>query len=206
MLLPIGKLIHQNLSTTFTNLDDLLSDLNEERATGYIHLNSWEYDGYLLLDSGRLAQGFEYKYSTFTSGSEVLETIRQKVEEKDGVISVHQIEQETIFVLIAMACREIYLSEQATSDKSLSELEDELQKQELTCVTNVKFGDNFGIATIYMHDGVPVDCVIRSSSGKEVAGIQLYEKIVDLTMKYNATYEVYKGDFVKASEEIGVGD
>jgi hypothetical protein len=206
VLLPIGKLIHQNLSTTFTNLDDLLSDIAEERVTGYIHLDSWEYDAYLLFDSGRLAQGFEYKYSEFLSGPEVINNVKVKVKEKDGMISVHQIEQETLYVLISMACRKKYLSDQLSNEKSLSELEDDLQKKELTCLTNIKFGDNFGKASIYLHDGIPVDCVIRSSSGKEISGIQLYEKIVDITNKFPSKYEVYVGDFIKATESLSVGE
>lgn len=202
MLLPLGKVIHGNLSTTFTNFSDLISDLLEERISGYLHLNSWEYDGYLLLDSGHLVQAYEFKHTVFSSGQEVINTIEKKVIDKDGVISVHQIQQETVFVLIALAEREEYLKKTSSTEKSISEIDDELQEKELTCVLNICFGDNFGEASVYIHDGIPVDCVIKSNSGKMLSGVQLYEKIIDTSMKYSSSYEIIKGDYIKAVEAV----
>ena len=63
-------------------------------------------------------------------------------------------------------------------------------------------GKDFGKSTIYILDGIPVDCVITSKSGKTMSGISIYEKVVDMSMKVEANYDVIKGDLIKALESL----
>lgn len=53
MIYPQGKIIFQNLNTSFTNLEEILIRLKEERHTGYVHLRYWEYDAARFMDGVR---------------------------------------------------------------------------------------------------------------------------------------------------------
>lgn len=198
MLLPIGKLLHENLSTTFTNIDDLLRDLGTERFTGYVHLSAWEYTGYLLMESGKVMQAFEIRHGQINSGQSLIEEVQAKAHEKEGVLSVHQLSQEAVFVLIAMMKREQVGESRSTKDASLSKIEDVLQEHEATSLIDLCFGNNFGEGSIFLHDGIPVECVIQSNSGKMLSGVQIYEKMINLSNQYETTFTVYRGDYEAA--------
>ena len=206
MLFPVGKVLHQNLSTSFTNFEELTSGLKSDRFTGYIQLHSWDYEGYIFIDTGKISQGIEFHHGVENVGPQVIEHFHTKTDGSDGNISVHQLSQETLFVLISLGEKDVIRKDSSTTDESMSELLDELQGDEFTGIIDIQFGKDFGKSTIYLHDGIPVDCVITSKSGKTLSGIAIYEKVVDLSMKVEAKYNVVKGDLIKALEALDISE
>ena len=206
MLFPVGNILHQNLSSTFTNFEELTSGLKADRFTGYILLHSWEYEGYIFMDTGKISQGIQYVHGVETIGPEIIENFHSKIDEKDGTISVHQIQQETTYVFVSLGVKEVIRENSSTKEESMSELIDEMLSDQFTGVIDIKFGKDFGKSSIYILDGVPVDCVIKSKSGKTLSGISVYEKVVDLSMKVEANYSVIKGDLIKSLESLDISE
>ncbi|MCB0278849.1 MAG: hypothetical protein KDD94_05065 [Calditrichaeota bacterium] len=203
MLLPKGKVLHENLNTSFTNFKHLISELNENSLSGYLRLNCWEYEAYLLFDTGSIAQAFEYFNEDYQFGKDVKDRIFEKCEEKDGLISVHNINLETILVIISVIDRKNIILEATSNENSLADVAKKLEKDEVTGIIELVFGKNQGRANVFVHDGSPVDCVIESSTGKMLSGVQIYDRIVDLSEKVKTSYRIFKGDLIAALEASG---
>ena len=56
-LLPAGKSLHGMLATHYTRLKALIRDLEESRFSGYLKVEFWEYEGYLIFDTGIVVLG-----------------------------------------------------------------------------------------------------------------------------------------------------
>ncbi len=84
MVIPKGKVIHEDLSTSYTDIDELLRDLRQNSFTGYCQVNFWEYRGTLFLDRGRIINAFEEAGSVHATGDRAIRSILAKAKQKDG--------------------------------------------------------------------------------------------------------------------------
>jgi hypothetical protein len=200
LLLPKGKVLHENLNTSFTNFDDLIDELKENRFSGYLSLSCWQFDGVLLFDTGKVSQAFAMQDGEYVYGAKCKQTIFEKSREKDGHISVHTINSETILVIISIISREDVMTDHVRARKTLYELFRQMQQDEVSGVAVMTFGKENGHASIFFHDGVPVDCTIESAGGKSLSGVQIYDNILNLTDKVNTKFKIYRGDVVAALE------
>ena len=200
MLLPKGKTLHENLNTSFTNFDDLIGELKENRFSGYLTLSCWQFDGVLLFDTGKVSQAYATADGEYIYGPKCKQSIFEKSREKDGRISVHTINSETILVIISIISREDVMTDHVRARKTLFELFTQLRRDEVSGAAVMTFGKDNGQASIFFHDGVPVDCTIESAGGKSLSGVQIYDNILDLTEKVNTKFKIYRGDVVAALE------
>ncbi|GAB4180208.1 MAG: hypothetical protein Kow00108_16450 [Calditrichia bacterium] len=102
MLYPVGEYVHQNLSTTFTDVHQLLNELKETRFTGYMSVHYWGFEALIIVDAGQIIQAFIKTDKEIISGLEALEIIYEKILEKDGDINVVRIDNELTLMLSAL--------------------------------------------------------------------------------------------------------
>ncbi len=192
MLLPKGVAKHQNLSTSFTRFDQLLKDLAENRFSGYVKLNFWEYEGVLVLDTGRIIEGYSSEQGVYLTGENAVLRIFPKAREKDGSIEVYALSSEVALAL-AYALQSLpYGDENALSNYSLAQVFDRLEREAITGYVDLEFSGNRGQGTVYFMEGIVVESVIMSSTGKIVGGEQVYHKFLQISELVQPTVRVYR--------------
>lgn len=201
MLLPPGQALHRGLSTSFTNFEELLLDLRENRFSGYIRLNFWGYEGILVLDSGKLIQAYSLEEDTLAIGEKAAFQILEKADEKEGVIDVHLLSNEVAITLASVLGATLYKEDPHLSGKKFPDIFRELEKADLTGYVDVQFAGNKGMATIYLLDGMPVESVIMSNTGRIASGEMVFEKILEVGRIIKSTVKIYRNREIRHLKE-----
>ncbi len=191
MLLPPGQIIHKDLNTSFTNFEKMLLELRMNRFSGYIRANFWGYEGILILDAGKIIQGYSSERNNFLLGQDAVIHILKKASERDGTIDVHALSNETAITLASVLGATLYRGEEEVDGRGLDTIFDMLETEELTGYIDVQFKGKKGLATVFVLDGMPVESVIMSNSGRVVAGDVVYQKILEINRLINSLIKIY---------------
>jgi hypothetical protein len=82
--------IYQNLSTAFTDLKDLLRNLESEKVTGFIEIKVEEDVHYILLEMGAPWDALYFSGNWFARGAEALENIFGDTDNQPALISIYE--------------------------------------------------------------------------------------------------------------------
>jgi hypothetical protein len=197
MIIPKGRVVYENLNTSFTNLNELLSELQSERHTGYMRVRYWDYEAVLYFDGGKIINGFEETGEERVFGADAVSGLIEKVQEKDGAISVYQMPAETITLLASAIRGEVVHKDLSSEFTNLSRLIEKLQRESLTGYVEVDIHDVEGSGMIFIQAGDPLTSVI-SINGETVAGPEVLQRILQTASDYDATFNVYKAELEAA--------
>ncbi len=180
MLLPKGIEKHKNLSTSFTRFDHLLQDLAENRFSGYIRLNFWGYEGVLVLDTGRMIEAYAADKDMHLTSEQAVLSIFSKSLQPDGSIEVYDLSSEVALALGYAMQSSRYKDDSSLGNYSLGQVFDLLERESVTGYVDIQFTEQKGIGTVYYLEGISVEAVIKSSSGKVASGEQVFAKFLEL--------------------------
>jgi uncharacterized membrane protein YcaP (DUF421 family) len=122
MVIPKGKVVHEDLSTSYTDIQELLRDLRQNSFTGYCQVNFWEYRGTLFLDRGRIINGIEEVGNDEVIGDRAIKNILNRASEKDGTVSVFQLPDEMVATLASVLNSKVKYRDLTTDLTSLDKL------------------------------------------------------------------------------------
>lgn len=196
MLLPPGQVLHKDLNTSYTIFEDLLFDLKENRFSGYIRVNYWGYEGILILDGGKIIQGLSTGRENFLLGKDAVINVMKKAPEKDGTIEVHALLNEVSTTVAAVLGATFYRDEKRIMGENFQKIFKELESDSITGYTDIQFGGKKGFGTVYLLEGMPVESVIMSSTGRIVCGEKVYEKILEIGKFILSDLKVYRNEQV----------
>lgn len=197
MIYPVGKSVYQNLNTSFTNLEELLLRLKEERHTGYVHLRYWDYDAAIFVDSGKLINAIEERGEKRKIGADAVTGILEKGKEKDGVINVHSLEPDLVTLLASAADGEMVYRDLTTDFSSLDGLIEKLEGDKHTGFVEVVLKNGAGVGAVFLQDGDPVASIL-SQNGESYSGLNILPKIIEKVALHGAKFNVYRADLTKA--------
>jgi hypothetical protein len=195
MIIPKGKIIHAALSTSFTDINELLRDLSENSFTGCCQVSFWEYEGYLFMDTGKIVSALEelQKDPIIRSfGDKAKQNILTKAKEKDGTVTVFRLSNELVATLAAALKSTIVLKDLTTELTSLEKLVQKLRKEEHTGYIEIVFNNQEGEGYIYFQDGQVMETVYRSAEGEIVSGPHGLKKLLGLSAEVGSIFNVYK--------------
>ena len=172
MLLPQGIEKHRNLSTSFTRFDHLLRELAENRFSGYMKLNSWEYEGVLVIDTGRMLEAYSSERDIYLTGEQAVLRLLTKSREPDGNIEVYALGSEIALTLGYVLQASIYQDENALSNYSLAQVFDLLERESVTGYVDIQFSGKRGFGTVFFLEGTSVEAVVMSGTGRIASGEQ----------------------------------
>ncbi len=201
MLLPPGTILHKDLNTSFTNFEELLLNLKENRFSGYLHLNFWGYEGILVLDNGKIIQGSSVEERSLQLGEQGIQKILQKAREKDGTIDVHQLSNEVAIGLAAVLGATLFLEEKNVIGGKLPGIFAEMEEAGFTGYLDIEFSNKRGTATVYLLEGVTVEAVIMSNTGKLVSGEIVYAKIIEISEMITSSVKIYRSNRIENVQE-----
>ncbi len=192
MLLPPGIETHKNLSTSFTRFEHLLQNLAENRFGGYIKLNFWGYEGVLVLDTGHIIEAYSAEDEVFLTGPEgVLAVIARANRQEDGTIEVHELPSEVALALAYSLQAREHPENDVFANYALSQIFDLVERDSLNGYVDIEFSGKKGNGTIYYLEGIPIEAVIMSSSGRIFAGETVYGKFLEIAEMIQPQVTVY---------------
>ncbi len=195
MIIPKGRVIHEDLSTSYTNIQELLRELRQNSFTGYCQVSFWEYRGTLFLDRGRIINGLEEIGTTESAGERAIKNILRRASEKDGTVSVFRLKDEMVATLASMLNSNVKYRDLTTELTSLEKLISKLKKEEHSGYVEVLLNSDGGHGCVYFQDGRAMESVFRSPDGDMISGPSGFKKILGLSTEVGAIFNVYDSDF-----------
>jgi hypothetical protein len=199
MIYPQGKIIYENLSTSFTNLEELLIELKAEHQTGYVHVSYWDFDGALFLDSGKIINAATELGGERITGVDAVSGIMEKSKEKEGTISVHSLPSELVTLLASVANGDAIHQGLTTEFTNLPGLFEKLYADGLTGFVEIVFQGG-GVGMVFFQEGDPVTSIL-SMNGESSSGPNVLQRIVELAKVRGATFNVYRADLAASIAE-----
>lgn len=194
MVIPKGNAVHEDLSTSYTDIDELLSDLDQNSFTGYCQVNFWEYLGTLFIDRGRIINGLEEVGETKKSGERAIKSILARAKQKDGAVSVYTLPDEMVATLASVLNSNAKYRDLTTELTSLEKLISKLKKEEHSGYVEVILNNDNGDGCIYFQDGRAMESVFRTADGEIMAGPSGLKKILGLSTEVGAVFNVFESD------------
>ncbi|MBI5043283.1 MAG: hypothetical protein HZC10_05535 [Nitrospirae bacterium] len=196
MLLPKGKAVHENLNTSYTNLNVLLHEFSGSGFTGYVSIHFWQYEAVLFLERGSIINAVSEGNAKKT-GQDAVNAAMNKAKEKDGTISVYQLSEETITMLSSAVEGDAVHRNLTTDFSSLDKLIVKLKSESHTGHIEVAIKDNSGNGIVFLHSGEPVEAILSDENGAVQSGSDTLNSIIAKAAKEGAVFNVFKANLSK---------
>ncbi|MBD3307099.1 DUF547 domain-containing protein [candidate division KSB3 bacterium] len=195
MLIPKGTVIHENLNTSFTHIDQLVDGLQHNEFSGYCLVSFWQYTGIIFFEDGKILNALEEsdaQAETARTGETATASILAKGREKDGEISVYRLSQEMIWLLVASLHATAKYEQLSTDLTSVDRVAGLLQKGGLSGYIEVILEQDAGNATLFFQEGTLLEAVWAPVETQIVGDSVSLEEIEDRCERYGAVFNVYQ--------------
>ena len=191
MMLPNGKPLYQNLSTSFANLSQLVADLNVKQFSGYVRVTAHDQDGVLFLADGGVAQAVAEGSDYRETAAPAVERVTGVANDPGGVISVYEVPSELVGLLVRSVESVPVYENLSSGFTSIEKLVEKLCSEGHTGYIDATFGNRRGFGVIYFESGKVVEAVL-SSEGDSVSGPDVVTTILEAAASVGATFDVYR--------------
>ncbi len=202
MIVPRGKPVHENLSTSYVNVAALLADLQVNEFTGYVSVEFWGYSGYVFLSRGQIVNAYEVTETATLRERQALESLLSRAQARNGKVGFFQHPEEVIQAITGIIDGEPVHRDLSSDFTNLEKLVEKLIKSGAVWYVEVLFEQEQGGGIIYIFDERAEAVVsIAPTAGSEYTtalgkeGLALiYDRIV-----HGATFNVYRGTSAPAA-------
>ena len=202
MLLPVGNVLHKELSTSFVNFSEFIRELRQSRFSGYVRLNFWQYEGIMILEYGKIVQAYSSEKEQFITGTEALFRIISKSRDKEGVLDIHKLSDEVALVLASALGAEMQKMYELPNGNTMEKLMDNLEEISFTGYLDVQFGGKAGFGTLYFLEGMAVESVLMSPLGIMECGEEAHRKILNYSTQNKLSVKSFCNDqFIQICED-----
>lgn len=208
MIYPKVEVVYENMNTSFTNFEELISDLSANQFTGSVKVSFWEYEGNLFIDNGNVVNAVEEMEEEKFTGKVAVKRLMEKAKEKGGSISVYALTEEMVTVLSSVIQSELLYKDLTTDFTSIEGLITKLRKEDQTGYMEVSIGGGSRKAYIYFLSGEIINCLL-TSGGEEISGVNMLHRIMEASSSQGATFNVYRAAIEESfaeGEEIRISD
>jgi hypothetical protein len=200
MIFPKVHPVYENLNTSFTNIGELLLDLQTNSFIGYVQVSFWEYEGILFLISGNIVNAIEEAEGKRKIGQDAMLNVTARAKTRDGTISVFSLSREMVNMLSGVVESEVIHKDLSTEYTSLEKLITKLQGEGHTGYIEINFKGDRGSGIIFLQTGEPIESIL-STGGEVASGSEILPRIVQAASTFEATFNVYKANVEEAFTE-----
>ncbi len=196
MIVPRGKPVHENLSTSYVNVAALLADLQVNEFTGYVSVEFWGYRGYAFLSRGQIVNAYEATEAIVQREREALDSLLSRAQARNGKVGFFQHPEEVIQAIAGIINGEPVYRDLSSDFTNLEKLVEKLVKSGETWYVEALFEQEQGGGIIYTA-GDRAEGVVSVESAVEgqyhtalgVEGLKLiYERVAK-----GAVFNAYRG-------------
>ncbi len=202
MIVPRGKPVHENLSTSYVNVAALLADLQVNEFTGYVSVEFWGYSGYVFLSRGQIVNAYEATENSVQRERQALDSLLSRSQARNGKVGFFQHPEEVIQAITGIIDGEPVHRDLSSDFTNLEKLVEKLIKSGAVWYVEVLFEQEQGGGIIYIFDERAEAVVsVAPTAGSEYTtalgkeGLALiYDRIAR-----GATFNVYRGTSAPAA-------
>lgn len=199
MRVPKGTPVHENLSTSYVKVGALLADLQVREFTGYVHIGLRGYDAYVFIDGGAIIGALEQTETTFRTGSEAVDGLLVRSEQRDGTVSIFEHATQTIQALSGIIDGEPVYQGLSSDFTDLDKLIRTLSRErDTTYYVEVVATEQLGVGVIHVHGGQP-DGVYAPLDSPTLAGAEAMKTMLEVAEAFGATFNVFSAPAAVAS-------
>jgi hypothetical protein len=194
MIFPKGKVKHQDLLTSFTDLPALLSNLKSESFSGTIEIEFPEKKGTLFIDTGEVINA-EVKVegdSNQMFGLEAIQYLLSLSKQKDGILNIYQFLPEHVAILASNLQHEILFKELSTDFARFDRLLLKLREEKHHGFIEVFTKNHEAMGVLFLQEGEPTEMFTTSESGPSIFGRRSIPTFVENAVKEGAILNVYR--------------
>ena len=180
MIYPVNEYLHQNLNTTFTNIFELIAELKNNRFTGYIAINYWQFEALILIDSGQITQSFYKTKSNYEAGLKAYELILEKTQEKDGTINVIRLDSDVVYLLAGIPYSKKNAKEFILTNDSLIKVQDLLSNNGYSALITAEYEELEYTICLFFYEGNLISLSGKKGTNLEMTGIKDLEKVLKI--------------------------
>ncbi len=194
MIFPKGKIRHQDLMTSYTDLPALLSTLKSEGFSGTIEIEFPEKKGVLFIDTGEIinAEAEVGADSKRMIGPEAAQYLLTLSKQKDGVLNVYRLSPEQAAIVASNLNHEIIFKELSTDFTRFDRLIMKLREEKHHGFIEVFTRDHQPMGVLFLQEGEPTEMFATSASGPSVFGRKSIPTFVENAVKAGAIFNVYR--------------
>jgi len=194
MILPKGKVKHQDLMTSYTDLPALLSTLKAEGFSGTIEIEFPENKGVIFIDSGEVvnAEAEGAGDSKRMIGPEAVQYLLTLSNQKDGVLNIYQLLPEQVVIVASNLHHEILFKELSTDFTRFDRLLLKLREEKHHGFIEVFIKNHEATGVLFLQEGEPAEMFTTSKSGPSVFGRKSIPTFVENAVKEGAILNVYR--------------
>lgn len=196
MIVPRGKPVHENLSTSYVNVAALLAELQVNEFTGYVSVEFWGYTGYVFLSRGQIVNAYEATETGVQRERQALDSLLSRSQARNGKVGFFQHPEEVIQAMTGIINGEPVYRDLSSDFTNLEKLVEKLIKTGHVWYIEVLFEQEQGGGIIYILDG-QAEAVVSlapaaggeclTALGKEGLAL-IYDRV-----SQGATFHVYRG-------------
>jgi hypothetical protein len=193
MIFPKGKVKHQDLLTSYTDLPALLSNLKSEGFSGTIEIEFPENRGTLFIDTGEIVNA-EVKVegdSNRMIGPEAIQYLLSFSRQKDGVLNIYQLLPEHVAIIASNLRHEILFKELSTDFTRFDRLLLKLREEKHNGFIEVFTKSHEAMGVLFLQEGEPTEMFTTSESGPSVFGRKSIQTFVENIVKEGAIFNIY---------------
>jgi hypothetical protein len=202
MIVPRGKPVHENLSTSYVNVAALLADLQVNEFTGYVSVEFWGYSGYVFLSRGQIVNAYEVTETTTLRERQALESLLSRAQARNGKVGFFQHPEEVIQAITGIIEGEPVHRDLSSDFTNLEKLVEKLIKSGAVWYVEVLFEQEQGGGIIYVFDerAEAVVSIAPTAGGEYTTALGkeglalIYDRIA-----HGATFNVYRGTSAPAA-------
>jgi len=163
----IGIPVQENLETHYTRSQFLIENLMESRFSGFLVLEFWQYEGYLIFDTGNIIQGIELDRDKEREGLSAIINIYKKINTKEGSISTFKVNTEWIpLLLVSLKGKTLRTEKNLRENELKTFIENALDEIDYGII-RIRFGVNEAVAHILIMNGGIISTVLKDRDGKK---------------------------------------
>jgi hypothetical protein len=200
MILPKGKVVHENMNTSYTNLSELLMDLKANTFTGYLQMSFLNYEGVLFVDGGNLINAYQNAEGKAETGHDAFSGVMEKARERDGTINAYGLSSEMVVALAGLIKNEP-VHEGLDSDlTSMDKLIEKMGAEKLTGFIEVTLPGGKGTGIVLMQEGDVLDAFLSDAAGAVKSGKEIIPGLAENSAS-GGMFNVYRADVTGAFAE-----
>lgn len=203
MIYPKGEVVHQNLSTAFTDVDQLLGTLQASAFSGTVEVDFPDGKGIFFLSGGDIlnteyyGEGGKDKYS----GEEAAQRVLSFSKSKDGKLNVYKFTPEQVQFISGTLKSELLYKGLSTDFILMDRLLAKLKDEKLWGFLEIFSKENQPMGTLFMKNGDLVEMFISSETGPSFFFDQKsIPAFVENVNNQGALIQVYKTQAGKSAE------
>ncbi|MFQ3580485.1 MAG: hypothetical protein SNJ67_02535 [Chloracidobacterium sp.] len=196
MIVPRGKPVHENLSTSYVNVAALLADLQVNEFTGYVSVEFWGYSSYVFLSRGQIVNAYEATDSVIQREREALDGLLSRAQARNGKVGFFHHPEEVIHAIAGIINGEPVYRDLSSDFTNLEKLVEKLVKSDSVWYVEVLFEQEPSGGIIYIVDGRAEGVCSVEFGGEGQYQVALGSdglKLIYERVSKGATFNVYRG-------------